>query len=45
MFGETEVTASQEEIMWTALFSVAFAIAVALSVVVLVMQSDGIRYP
>jgi hypothetical protein len=35
----------QEEIMWTAVFSVVFALAVALSIAALVVQSDRIRYP
>jgi hypothetical protein len=37
--------AREEETMWTAVFSVAFAIAVALSIAAFVVQSDRIRYP
>jgi hypothetical protein len=30
--------------MWTAMFSIAFVIAIAMSVAALLMQSDRIRY-
>jgi hypothetical protein len=36
---------NREEIMWTAVFSIAFVIAIAMSVAALLVQSDRIRYP
>jgi hypothetical protein len=35
----------EEETMWTAVFSIAFVIAIAMSVAALLVQSDRIRYP
>jgi hypothetical protein len=31
--------------MWTAVFSIAFVVSIAMSVAALLMQSDRMRYP